>query len=154
MRQVARETFPVREETMRPDRFTTLAQEALASAQTLAITRSHAELTPLHVLAALLADTAGITGSIMARAGIDASRIGEVARAELERLPTVSGGAGQPPTSPATVRVLTEAEKQALSLKDAYISTEHLLLQYAKGRYGRHSRSRRRIPTSSGHGCL
>ena len=39
---------------MRPDRFTTLAQEALASAQTLAVTKSHAELTPLHMLAALL----------------------------------------------------------------------------------------------------
>ncbi|MHC4787022.1 MAG: Clp protease N-terminal domain-containing protein, partial [Planctomycetota bacterium] len=51
---------------MRPDRFTTLAQEALASAQTLAITKSHAELTPLHVLVALLEDTAGITGSILA----------------------------------------------------------------------------------------
>ncbi|MHC4710308.1 MAG: Clp protease N-terminal domain-containing protein, partial [Planctomycetota bacterium] len=116
---------------MRPDRFTTLAQEALASAQTLAVTRSHAELTPLHILAALLADTAGITGSIMARAGVDAARVGEVARAELERLPKVSGGAGQLQTSPATVQVLAEAEKKARDLKDAYVSTEHLLLAVA-----------------------
>ncbi|MHC5007858.1 MAG: Clp protease N-terminal domain-containing protein, partial [Planctomycetota bacterium] len=116
---------------MRPDRFTTLAQEALASAQTLAVTNAHAELTPLHILAALLADTAGITGSIMARAGVDAARVGEVARAELERLPKVSGGAGQLQTSPATVQVLAEAEKKAGDLKDAYVSTEHLLLALA-----------------------
>ena len=117
---------------MRPDRFTTLAQEALASAQTLAMTKSHAELTPLHILVALLADTAGITGSIMARAGVDAARVGEVARAELQRLPTVSGGAGQPQTSPATVQVLAEAETKARDLKDAYVSTEHLLLALAE----------------------
>jgi len=116
---------------MRPDRFTTLAQEALASAQTLAVTESHAELTPLHILAALLQDTAGITGSIMARAGVDAARVGEVARAELERLPKVSGGAGQLQTSPTTVQVLAEAEKKARDFKDAYVSTEHLLLALA-----------------------
>jgi ATP-dependent Clp protease ATP-binding subunit ClpB len=117
---------------MRPDRFTTLAQEALASAQALAMEKSHAELTPLHLLAALLEDTAGITGSIMARAGVDAARVDEVARAELERLPTVSGGAGQLQTSPATVQVLAEAEKKARDLKDAYVSTEHLLLALAE----------------------
>jgi ATP-dependent Clp protease ATP-binding subunit ClpB len=117
---------------MRPDRFTTLAQEALASAQTLAITKSHAELTPLHVLVALLDDTAGITGSILARAGVDAARVSDVARAELERLPAVSGGAGPPRTSPAAVQVLAEAEKKARDLKDAYVSTEHLLLALAE----------------------
>ncbi|MHC4420878.1 MAG: ATP-dependent chaperone ClpB [Planctomycetota bacterium] len=117
---------------MRPDRFTTLAQEALASAQTLAITKSHAELTPLHVLVALLEDTAGITGSILARAGVDAARVSDVARAELERLPAVSGGAGPPRTSPAAVQVLAEAEKKARDLKDAYVSTEHLLLALAE----------------------
>jgi ATP-dependent Clp protease ATP-binding subunit ClpB len=117
---------------MRPDRFTTLAQEALASAQTLAITKSHAELTPLHVLVALLEDTAGITGSILARAGVDAARVGDVARAELERFPSVSGDAGPPRTSPATAQVLAEAEKKAQELKDAYVSTEHLLLALAE----------------------
>ncbi|MHC4776794.1 MAG: ATP-dependent Clp protease ATP-binding subunit, partial [Planctomycetota bacterium] len=44
----------------------------------------------------------------------------------------VSGGAGQLQTSPTTVQVLTEAEKKALDLKDAYVSTEHLLLALAE----------------------
>jgi ATP-dependent Clp protease ATP-binding subunit ClpB len=117
---------------MRPDRFTTLAQEALASAQALAMGKSHAELSPLHILAALLEDTAGITGSIMAKAGADAARVGDVARAELERLPSVTGGSGQPQTSPGTVQVLNEAEKKARELGDAYVSTEHLLLALAE----------------------
>ncbi|MHC4217504.1 MAG: Clp protease N-terminal domain-containing protein, partial [Planctomycetota bacterium] len=117
---------------MRPDRFTTLAQEALASAQALAMGKSHAELSPLHILAALLEDTAGITGSIMAKAGTDAARIGDVARAELERLPSVSGGTGQLQTSQGTVQVLNEAETKARELGDAYVSTEHLLLALAE----------------------
>jgi ATP-dependent Clp protease ATP-binding subunit ClpB len=117
---------------MRPDRFTTLAQEALASAQSLAIEKSHAELTPLHVLVALLADTGGITRSILAKAGADAARVGEVARAELERMPAVTGGAGQPQAGSATMQVLAEAEKRARELKDAYVSTEHLLLALAE----------------------
>src|SRR6185503_11984910 len=41
---------------MRMDRFTTLAQEALASAQSMAVSKSHAEMSPLHILAALLED--------------------------------------------------------------------------------------------------
>ena len=116
---------------MRMDRFTTLAQEALSAAQSAAIAGSHAELTPLHILAALLDDAAGITASIIAKTGVDAGRVAEIARSELSRLPKVSG-AGQPQTGPAVVAVLTEAEKEARGLKDAYVSTEHLLLALAE----------------------
>ncbi len=118
---------------MRMDRFTTLAQQALADAQSLAVARSHAQLTPLHILVALLEDKGGLTGSIIAKAGVDAGRVAEVARAELERRPTVSGGgAAQPQTSPETIEVLAEADKEARNLDDAYISTEHLLVALAE----------------------
>ena len=60
---------------MRMDRFTTLAQEALAAAQALAGAKSHAEMTPLHLLAAMLEDRAGIASSIMNKAGLNADRI-------------------------------------------------------------------------------
>ncbi len=122
---------------MRMDRFTTLAQEALASAQSIAVARSHAELTPLHVLAALLEDTSAIAGSILSRAGVDAGRVAEIAASELSRLPTVSpsgGAAAVPQTSPALLGVLKEAEKEARNLNDAYVSTEHLLLALAEVR--------------------
>ncbi|MHC4416177.1 MAG: ATP-dependent chaperone ClpB [Planctomycetota bacterium] len=117
---------------MRLDRFTTMAQEALASAQSLAITKAHAELTPLHVLAALLEDASGIARSIIEKAGVDAARVAEIARSEIERLPTVTGSGGPPQTGPATLQVLTEAEKEAKNLKDSYTSTEHLLLALAE----------------------
>jgi ATP-dependent Clp protease ATP-binding subunit ClpB len=119
------------------DRFTTLAQEALAAAQQLALSRSHAELTPLHILVAMLEDKQSIARSILSKAGLNADRIADVAVRELARRPTVSGGGGggggasQPQTSNDTVHVLNEADKQAKSLNDSYISTEHLLLALA-----------------------
>jgi ATP-dependent Clp protease ATP-binding subunit ClpB len=114
------------------DRFTTLSQEALAAAQSLALTKSHAELAPLHILAALLEDPNGIVRSILAKTGVNADRVSEVTAAELGRSPTVSGAPGQVQTSPATIQVLAAAEKQAKDVKDAYISTEHLLLALAE----------------------
>ena len=117
---------------MRMDRFTTLSQEALAAAQSLAITKSHAELVPLHILAALLEDPNGIVRSILAKSGVNGDPVSEVAAAELGRMPTVSGASGGAQTSAATVQLLAEADKQAKELDDAYISTEHLLLALAE----------------------
>jgi ATP-dependent Clp protease ATP-binding subunit ClpB len=112
--------------TMRMDRFTTLAQEALASAQGKALSASHPEMTPLHLLSAMLEDKAGVAHSILAKAGLNSARIAEITTGELSRKPSVSGA--QPQASPAVMQVLTAAEKEAKSLKDSYISTEHLLL--------------------------
>ena len=120
---------------MSPDRFTTLARETLSTAQTIANTRSHAELAPLHILQALLDDGAGITRSILGRAGADAARVAEVVASTMDRLPTVRASSpAAPQTSPATVAVLAQAEKESASLTDAYVSTEHLLLALAEVR--------------------
>ena len=61
---------------MHMDRFTTLAQEVLAGAQSAATGRQHAELSPLHVLAAMLEDRQGVAGSILAKAGVQPEQIG------------------------------------------------------------------------------
>ncbi len=113
---------------MRMDRFTTMAQQALADAQSMAVEKSHAELGPLHLLAVLVRDPAGIASSILNKAGVDASRVAEIAAAEIGRLPTVTGDGVGPQSGPAVMEVLSEAEKEAGKLSDAYISTEHLLL--------------------------
>jgi ATP-dependent Clp protease ATP-binding subunit ClpB len=115
---------------MRMDRYTTLAQQALASAAALAQSREHAELTPLHILLTLLEERAGIASSIMSRTGVSAERVANVAAAELERLPTVSGAT--PQTASSTMQVLTTADAEARKLDDAYVSTEHLLLALAE----------------------
>ena len=111
---------------MQMDRFTTLAQEVLAAAQSMTVARAHAELTPLDVLAAMLEDRQGIVGSILAKSGVQPERVRDVVEAELSRRPSVSGT--QPRTAPATMDLLQKAEAEAKARKDSYISTEHLLL--------------------------
>jgi ATP-dependent Clp protease ATP-binding subunit ClpB len=112
------------------DRFTTLAQEALAAAQSLAVQASHGALTPLHLLVALLEDRNGVARSILDKAGINADQVSQVASRELERQPTISGA--QPQANPAMVEVLTTAEREASTLGDSYTSSEHLLLALAE----------------------
>jgi len=116
---------------MQMDRFTTLAQQTLATAQKTAIERSNAELSPLHVLAALLEDAGGIGRSIIDRAEVDSAQVADVAMREMNQLPTVSGDAAQVQTAPSVVQMLSGAEQEAKSLKDTYVSCEHLLLALA-----------------------
>ncbi|MCW5765067.1 MAG: AAA family ATPase [Phycisphaeraceae bacterium] len=115
---------------MRPDRFTTLAQQALADAQSDAVGRQHAEVQGLHILAALLKDKSSAAWSILQRAGADPARIGQIVQAELGRQPTVSGGAGQ--GGRGLMDVLVRAEQESKRLGDAYVSSEHLLLALAE----------------------
>jgi ATP-dependent Clp protease ATP-binding subunit ClpB len=114
---------------MRLDRFTTLAQEALASAQSSANTAGHGEVSPLHLLAAMLQERQSVAASILAKAGGDPARVLQVAEAELKRLPTVEGAT--PQAGRTLGEVLASAEKEATKLKDGYVSTEHLLLALA-----------------------
>ena len=119
---------------MQMDRFTTLAQSALAAAQSTAHARQHAELLPLHVLDALLDDPQSIGRSILQRAGLVGERVAELAHTQLEHLPRVSGSGAQTGTATATIELLTRAEREAKNLGDAYISCEHLLLALTEGR--------------------
>ncbi len=116
---------------MRMDRFTTLAQEALAGAQSLAVSSSHGAMSPLHVLAALLEDRNATSRTVLAKAGANPDRVMDVVQAELRRMPTVSGQS-QPSVAPSLMQVMADAEKQAKNLNDAYVSTEHLLLALAE----------------------
>ena len=115
---------------MRMDRFTTLAQQALADAQADASRRSSPEVNGLHVLGALLSDRNGAPWSILARTGADVGRIASLAESELGRLPKTSSGAGS--SGRAIMDVLTAADAAASRMKDAYVSTEHLLVALAE----------------------
>ena len=117
---------------MRMDRFTTLAQEILSSAQSLAMGKGHAEMTPLHMLVAMLDSADSFAHSVLEKAGFDSARIEQVANSVLNRKPTISGTAGQPQASPTVMQVLNAADKEASAMKDSYISTEHLLLALAE----------------------
>ncbi|MEY3144096.1 MAG: Chaperone protein ClpB 1, partial [Planctomycetota bacterium] len=120
---------------MRFDKFTTLAQEAIAAAQNLAAGATNPEITPLHLLSALVSEKGSNAATILQKAGVDAARVASVTEAELRRLPKVQG-ATTGNASRELVEVLNTAERDAQKMKDAYVSTEHLLIALADVKSG------------------
>jgi ATP-dependent Clp protease ATP-binding subunit ClpB len=111
---------------MRFDKLTVKAQEAVVRAQELAQQHDNPEILPLHLLAALLAETGGVVVPVLQKVGANVPRIQEQVRAELDRLPKATGS--QLGMSRSLNDVFAQAQKEADRLKDEYISTEHLLL--------------------------
>src|SRR5687768_3524081 len=111
---------------MRFDKYTVKAQEAVAGAQELARERNHAEIRPLHLLAALLDEEEGVVHPLLQKIGANPGRIRQVVDSELERLPKATGT--QTGLARSTQDVFAAAQKEADRLKDEYVSTEHLLL--------------------------
>ena len=114
---------------MQPDRFTIRSQEALADAVRRAQARGNPQVTPLHVLEAMLADDEGIALALLRKLGADlAATRGQLASA-LAALPTLQGAAAEsPPIASELAAVLNGADAEARRLSDDYVSTEHLLL--------------------------
>ena len=115
---------------MRFDKLTIKSQEALSEAQSLATARGHSQITPAHLLRALVAQPEGSTVPILQKIGAGLERVQSEAEKKLAALPKVTGGA-QPAISPALQRALETAEREAAARKDEYVSTEHLLLALA-----------------------
>src|ERR671931_1842469 len=120
---------------MRLDKFTIKAQEALQAAQSLAERQSHQAIEPEHLLAALIEQREGIVGPLLAKLGARPDAIQRTLRAELAKLPAVSGGSGQY-LGERTRQTLERAQAEAQRLKDEYVSAEHLLIALAQDRDG------------------
>src|SRR3954469_17674019 len=113
------------------NRFTEKAQEAIRSAQSKAVRYGHQQIDVEHLLAALLEQENGLAPSILNKAGINVDTLARRLEAELGRMPKVSGPSGGPDQvyiSSRLNRLFAEAEDEARTLKDEYVSVEHLLL--------------------------
>jgi len=113
------------------DKLTLKAQEAVQRAQNLAADRGHAQIVPLHLLAGLLAEDAGVIGPVLDRIGVNRTQLDKIVEAELGHIPRVSGGAPSQ-LSQELNRVLEAAQREADAMKDEFVSTEHLLLSLVK----------------------
>jgi ATP-dependent Clp protease ATP-binding subunit ClpB len=116
---------------MRFDRLTTKSREALQSAQSEASRRGNPELTPEHVVLAMLTQEGGVVPALFAKAGNDPKAVTAEFERAVDKLPRVSGGA-DPTLSRRLNVVLQKAEDEAKALKDDYTSVEHLLLAMLK----------------------
>ena len=113
---------------MRLDKFTIKAQEALQSAQTLASEEQNPELSVEHLLFSLIKQTDGIVTPILQKLGVDIQSITSSLETIIQKSPKVQGEDAELRISMSLQSVLDAALKEATSLNDEYVSTEHLLI--------------------------
>ncbi|TLS37957.1 ATP-dependent chaperone ClpB [Pseudalkalibacillus caeni] len=116
------------------NRMTQKVQEAVVSAQNIAIENHHPEVDNIHLLKALIEQNEGLTGRLLAKMDINKKMLLERVNQVLNKKPEVSGmGASQVYLSKQLSELMIAAEKEAKVLKDEYISVEHLLLALSSG---------------------
>ncbi|MCL2276445.1 MAG: ATP-dependent chaperone ClpB [Treponema sp.] len=115
------------------DKFTIKAQEALNEATVIAQKNDHSQIENEHLLLALLRQENGIVLPIVERIGGDAGRLTGDIEALVKSAPKIYGEAAQVFFSPALGKILAKAEAEASSLKDEYVSTEHILIAMSAG---------------------
>ncbi|MHA1134718.1 MAG: ATP-dependent chaperone ClpB [Alphaproteobacteria bacterium] len=109
----------------------------LQAAQTIALRDGNPQITPEHLLKALLDDEEGMAAGLIARAGGDPKTALARTDAALAKLPKVSGsGATQPQMTPGLARVLDQAEKIATKAGDSFITVERALQALAMTKEG------------------
>ena len=113
------------------DKFTIKAQEAVQAAVELAGNRGNPQVTPVHVLQALVAEREGIVRPLLEKIGVDRAQLERIIEAEVSHLPKVSGGA-QPQPDQELIKVFEAAAAESHAMKDEFVSTDHLLLALAK----------------------
>ena len=115
---------------MKFDKFTLKAQEALATAQQIAMAKSQTVMSPLHLLDAVCGEDSGIAVEILKKIGANVPRIKEMTESELGRLPQGSSG-NQLIPDPALSQIVLDAQNRADAMGDEYLSVEHLLIALA-----------------------
>jgi ATP-dependent Clp protease ATP-binding subunit ClpB len=124
---------------MQIDKYTDRLKTLVQSAQSLALRNGHQQITPLHVLKALLDDEDRLTANLIEATGGTTTLINQAVERELEKLPKVEGnGAGQIYLAPETARLFDQAEQLSQKAGDSFVTVEYMLLALAlaSGRAG------------------
>jgi ATP-dependent Clp protease ATP-binding subunit ClpB len=118
--------------TLRFDKLTVKAQEALQAAQEFGAQSGQQQIEPIHLLRALLTQNDGVVPPLLSKLGVSPeSLVSEIDRA-VAKLPRVSG-VSENFLGQATNDALSRAFDEAARFKDDYVSTEHMLLGIASG---------------------
>ena len=116
---------------MNYDQFTLKAQDAIQQANSIAQQEDHSEIGTEHLLLALLEQEDGVIPPLVERIGLKVSTLIQQVEDLLATYPRITGNA-QVSFSPELQKILAKAEKEVTSLKDEYLSTEHLFLAIAQ----------------------
>ena len=97
---------------MRLDKLTTKSQEALQQAQGLAEKRNHQAIDVEHLLFALIGQKEGVVLALLQKLGVPPTTVAERLQKALDRLPQVTGAAGQTYITPRLKKVIESAESE------------------------------------------
>ncbi len=107
--------------------YTQRSRSVIQSAQTEAVTRDHQQLTPAHIMSALIHEDGGLPRNLVQMAGASPDVVTAAVAKTLDKLPRVEGGSGLS-LSKAATKVFAIAEKSAKDAGDAFVTLERLLL--------------------------
>ncbi|KAA8390068.1 ATP-dependent chaperone ClpB [Acetobacter tropicalis] len=114
-------------------KFTERSRGFLQAAQTICIRDFNQQLTPEHLLKAMLDDEEGAASSLIRAAGGKPEAVKAATEQALAKLPKVQGGgAGQPQATPDLVRLLDGAEQAAQKAGDSFVAQDRLLIGIAQ----------------------
>ena len=116
---------------MNYDQFTLKAQDAIQQANSIAQQEDHSEIGTEHLLLALLEQEDGVIPPLVERIGLKVSTLIQQVEDLLATYPRITGNA-QVSFSPELQKIVAKAEIEVTSLKDEYLSTEHLFLAIAQ----------------------
>ena len=113
---------------MRMDKLTSRFSQALQDAQSMAVVRDHNMIEPVHLLTALLDQQGSGTRPLISQAGGNVALLRERLGEALDKLPKVTGQAGQVNLGNELARLLNVTDKLASQRGDAFIASELFLL--------------------------
>ena len=110
--------------------FTTKAKEAIRRAHEIAIERGQNHVNPLHLLSALILQEESMVLSILERLGVDTILLTDSILESIDGGSTTStlSASYQVYLTPELAQTIETSAKVAATLKDEFISTEHLLI--------------------------
>ncbi|XDZ65828.1 ATP-dependent chaperone ClpB [Alphaproteobacteria bacterium LSUCC0684] len=118
---------------MNMDNLTALMRNAIGEAQMMALRADHQQLTPDHLLLALLENESTIAAMLIDRAGGDSMALKQEIETVLEGLPAVTGsGAGQLSMDPDLAKILAKAEKLSRDHGDGFVAADQVVLAMAQ----------------------
>ena len=116
---------------MNAQKFTKKALEAVNAAQSIAIENQNMQIMPEHLLYALVDQDGGLIPQLLKKTGIDTDNLLALLDGAISKIPAVSGSGREPDKiyiSPVTDKIFNEAERLANSMRDEYVSVEHVML--------------------------
>ena len=115
---------------MQFDKFTHALQSALQQAQTLAVTRDHTAIEPIHLLSILLDEPSN--ANIFEQAGANLTTLKTQVQQSLANQAVIGTPTGEVSLSPNSVKVLNLAERHAQKAGDQFLSTDWVLVALAE----------------------